>query len=523
VIRSGIPVLARIVVFAVAAVLLGSCGSGAVGNPPVNDPTKITILPDNATLYSGLPTTFSITGGTGAYIVSSSNQAVVPVATTFVGTSLTVIPNPVLTDTLVTLTARDTGTTAPATVTMTVKPGTVSNTITLTPSSSACSPAVCSGGDAVISVVISQGGIPLAARGVRFEVISGDVAFITSPAGQPETLALKVETATDETGTARARLRAGAAATNQTAIVQVTDLGSGAYQRTTVIVALATPTQAAFFTIPTSITFTGPNNQTCASSGSVASEIFVFGGSPPYTISNSASGAFSTNTNVIGSSGGSVRVTPTGVCADNAVIGFTDRAGRTITVTLSNQLGTVAPPTPAMVVSPSSVTLNSCAATGNVNVGGGSGHYVASSGSSNVVATVSSTSPAVLTVSRANNTGPTASPVVVTVSDGVTSQTVNVNLTGNASGSCPTPMTASPAGVTFTGCDVPKNVTLSGGSGTYTASSSSPSVTTSVVGTTLTLTRANPSAAGSATITFRDASDPAAQGTVPVTLSGTCP
>ena len=64
----------RILFAFLAAVLAGSCGSGAV-SPQVNDPTLITIMPNTATLYSGLPTQFAITGGTGQYIVTSSNQA----------------------------------------------------------------------------------------------------------------------------------------------------------------------------------------------------------------------------------------------------------------------------------------------------------------------------------------------------------------------------------------------------------------------------------------------------------------
>src|SRR5262249_20493894 len=161
--------------------------SGGVGTPPVNDPTTIRILPATAVMYSGLPTTFSITGGTGAYIVTSSNQAVLQIAGSVIGSSITLVPNPVTVDTEVTLTAPDTGTASPATSIVTVKPGTVNNSITITPSSSACSPAICSGGDALVVATISQGGIPLPARGVRFDVVSGDFRFITSPAGSPET------------------------------------------------------------------------------------------------------------------------------------------------------------------------------------------------------------------------------------------------------------------------------------------------------------------------------------------------
>jgi hypothetical protein len=60
----------------------------------VNDPTRITILPATATLFAGTPTTFTISGGTGSYIVSSSNQAVVPISGAIAGGSLVVTPTP---------------------------------------------------------------------------------------------------------------------------------------------------------------------------------------------------------------------------------------------------------------------------------------------------------------------------------------------------------------------------------------------------------------------------------------------
>ncbi|HST00241.1 MAG TPA: hypothetical protein VLJ84_01135, partial [Usitatibacter sp.] len=65
---------------------LSSCGSGAVsGTPAANDPTRITILPATATTFSGLPTTFVISGGTGSYIVASSNQSIIPVSGGIIG------------------------------------------------------------------------------------------------------------------------------------------------------------------------------------------------------------------------------------------------------------------------------------------------------------------------------------------------------------------------------------------------------------------------------------------------------
>jgi hypothetical protein len=431
----GFEFIARAFLAVTAALLVASCGSGAVGSV-VTDPSRITIQPgadgSPTILYSGLPTTFTITGGTGTYIVSSNNQAVVQVSGPIVGNTLTVVPNPVVIETPLILTVRDTGTTLPTSASLIVRPGTVSNSITIAPGSSACAPGICSGGDAVITATISQGGIPLPARGVRFDVISGDVRFITSAAGLPETVALSVTTVTDEAGAARARLRALDTAANQTAIIQITDLGSGAYQRTTVIVVRATADQVGFFTVPTSVTFTGPNNQTCASGG-ISSEIFIFGGTPPYTISNSAPSAFLTNTTVVSFTGGSFRVTPSGICG-NATIAITDSAARTTTVTVANELGSRDPPPAPLNVVPSNLSLTSCTASSSaVIVGGQTTSYVAASSSNFVLATVTG---GLLKVSRAPGPGPAPSTVTITVSDGQSTVTVPVTLSGTALGNC---------------------------------------------------------------------------------------
>jgi hypothetical protein len=104
----------------------------------------------------------------------------VQVSGNLVGNTLTVVPNPVVTETTLTLTARDTGTNTTGRSHLDRTAGTVSNMITIAPGSSACSPAVCSGGDAAVTATISQGGIPLPAPGVRFEVIF-QAMFASSP------------------------------------------------------------------------------------------------------------------------------------------------------------------------------------------------------------------------------------------------------------------------------------------------------------------------------------------------------
>ncbi|MEP7069239.1 MAG: hypothetical protein ABI789_08365 [Usitatibacter sp.] len=471
--------------FSIAA--LTSCGSGAVsGSAPVNDPARITILPAIATAFSGLPTTFVISGGTGSYIVSSSNQSIVQVSGSLNGNTLTIIPNPVIADTLVTLTVRDTGTTPTVSASVTVRPGTVSNDITITPSSTqgtGCAPAICSGGDAEVSATISQGGVPLAARGVRFDAVSGDFAFVTSVAGATETLAGSIVVVTDETGKARARIRVRADAPNQTALLQVTDLGAGAFQRASFLIAQATGTSPGFFVSPSSATFQGSRADQCATTG-ISATFFVFGGIPPYSVSNTSS-AFFVSPVIVSSSGGSFSVTPNGTCVDAFPIIVRDVSGRTTTVTVSNIRGTQ--PVPALVVGPSTVNLNSCTAVASVTASGGTGNYVASVGSGSVVQVAHTGST--FSFQRTASTA-TPGPITISISDGIDTVPVTVTLSGNGAGVCPTPgFAVSSNSVVLNDCAGAVQVILSGGSGTYNATSDSTRVTATVSGSILSIMR----------------------------------
>ena len=435
--------LARLALGLVLAAALASCGSGAVGpSTQVNDPTRITILPGTVTAFSSLPVTFTITGGTGAYIVASSNQSIVPSPGSIVGGTVTIIPNQVLVDTEVTLTVRDTGTATPQSATLTVKPGTVNNNITITPTVQDCAPALCSGGDATVSTVIAQGGIPLAARGVRFEVVAGDFLFVTfDPNTGFTTLTTSVIVVTDQAGKAIARIRATADAPNQTALLQITDLGSGAFQRTSFVIVQTTAASPGFFATPTSVTFQGRLENECATGGNAT--FYIFGGSPPYTISNTSPGTFQVSRDFVSFSGGNFQVILNGsgtcIAEPGAPVIIRDTTGRTVTVTVANIPGTQTPP--AITVAPEEVTLTSCAGIASVTVAGGrSNRYFVSTGSDLIAASVSGN-----TVSISRNGAPsrdasvlTPPPsVIVGVSDGLTVANVKVNLTGAAAGICP--------------------------------------------------------------------------------------
>lgn len=502
--------LARLALALLAAAGLASCGSGAVSGPPVTvTPGPITILPATATLYSSLPTTFVVSGGNGNYIVTSSDQSAVPPIATFTGSTFIVIPNAVAADTPVTLTVRDTGTTTPITAALIVKPRTVSNVVTITPSPSqpaVCGTALCSGGDAEVKATLAQNGVPITGHEVRFEVISGSFRIITSAPGTTETTSLSGTTFTDASGTARMRIRASVDAAPQTALIQITDVSSGAFQRTSFVIAQATGSSAGFFATPSSVTFIGPTTTQCASGGSA--DFFIFGGTPPYSILNTDPQDFSVSPMVVSSSGGKFTGSVVGGCVlePGSPIVIRDAQGRTVTVTVANKTGTAAPP--PLKVSPDAVTLSDCTSSASVTAVGGTGGYSATAGSGSIFVTQFGST---FTIQRVDQTPATTSPVSVGISDGVTTVNVTVNLDGAGAGACPAPAFAvSPTSVNLTNCTTPQNVSLSGGSGTYSLLTiSNISVSASVSGSILSIVRSSPSPAfvpQPATVTVSDGS-----------------
>jgi hypothetical protein len=418
--------LALVVLFVLA---LGGCGSGAVGGgesatPPVVGP--LSVLPATATMYSGVPTTFVVSGGTGTYSVISSDQNVIPNQLSLTGGSFAIVANPVGTETPVTLTVRDTAGTQQS-VTLNVKPRTVGSTITITPTSSQsaiCGAAICSGGDAEVAATLSQQGAPLVGRVVLFEAISGDFRFITSPVGAAETLATSMTTVTDSTGTARVRIRILSNAVPQTALLQITDTVSGAFQRASFTIAVANT--AVLSAQPSVITFRGLTSATCARN--ISADVIVVGGRPPYSISNP--GSFGVFPILLQNSGDRFTVTATGQCATGAKIAVVDALGASATVDVSNSEGPGIPQSNPLVVGPNAVSLTqSCSSIASVIVAGGAGSYFAVAGNTYLTVAISGNTAS---VSRANPSptapGPTATTIPVAISDGREVVTVQVSV-----------------------------------------------------------------------------------------------
>jgi hypothetical protein len=423
--------LARLALAGTLVAIVAAC-SGAVSGPaPVNDPTRITILPGTATAFSGVPITFVISGGTGSYIVTSSNQAVIPVAGAITGSSITVVPNTVTADTTVQLTVRDSGTTPTATAAVTVKPITINNTVTVTPSASqasSCGTSVCAGGDAEVKVVLALNGAPLANRQVQFDVVSGDFRIITGSVAGVETLAVSGAAVTDATGTARIRVRVLPNATSQTALLRITDVANGAFLQTSF--GIAPSAAVALSAQPSTLQFTGTDSNSCSSG--VSADVIVSGGRPPYSISSPS--AFTVSPQILGSSGDRFTVTSTGQCSSSTNIAVVDSAATSVTVAASNVVGP-AQTTPPFVVSPDDVTLTSCNDVASVAIAGGrgSGFYFGASGSNTLLVQTSGNTG---TIRRQSGNPTPVTTINVSFSDGRDVAPVTVHLSGTAAGQC---------------------------------------------------------------------------------------
>jgi hypothetical protein len=490
--------MASIGLFSVLGGLLASCGGGGVAAPD-SVGGALAVLPATSDLYEGQPITFTISGGKKPYRVFSTNQTLAPLNATVDGNTFTVTAKSTAVDTDVTITVQDS---TPTTVTVTghVRAAVLNNSVTITPTASGqtCGSSICSGGDGVISTTIIANGAPQKNRNVRFDVYQGDYSFVT-----PGTNALvtTLTTNTDEQGVARVIIRAKNAAPSQTAIVQITDVVSAAFKRHTFTIAQQTSNTAITIT-PSTVTWVGAYTNACVTGG--LSTHYIFGGTPPYTISSTDNVGLTFAPSTVNVEGGAVTVATTGLVCTIGSAGATlivrDATGRNASFTIVNNTGSGTPPSPgAAVTLPAPTVAN--VALGGLDCGISASTFVSQTiptgytGTTPTLTAISAEptrvgvviSGGVLTVTRVG-TGPGGlGSVLVRVSNGTTATTdVTVSLNGSTPWACSVgtgstnPVTTSVGtGVSVTSGTAPGDraaVIISGGTPPYTVASSASTI-----------------------------------------------
>lgn len=391
---------------------LSACGggSGAVNNPnPPTDPpiTQLFVLPAGITVaYSGTPATLQIVGGLPPYRATSNNPGVLPVPLNVSGDTLVLVANPIAT-----------GTSVPVDVTITDQSGQFAvgnlevrsaplfeNGLTVTPSSSNCGPNVCDGETADVRVVATGvSGAPLPGRSIRFDVVFGPYGILTSNPAAP--IAATLTVITDALGAAAVQIQANANATTQQAQIRATDLGTGQQQVGNFVVQRTTSTDNLSVT-PSNAVVTTFYSDSCSSGFNI--DYYIFGGTPPYTVSPSFPQAIGIAPTVVAASGGFFRATTNGFCVNPLTFSIVDAAGKITTATLVNQPGTEDPPAPPTPTPPSALLVTPTSLVRGPGAGSCTGQtflFVVTGGTRNY--NVSSSTPPAAVSQQPNGSGQT--------------------------------------------------------------------------------------------------------------------
>lgn len=430
----------------IAAAFVASCGGGGAATNTEGG-ANFSILPATGSIYAGVPTTFTIVGGRAPYTVASSEPALLPVPTTVDGNSFTVVAaNPGVVDP-----NTDPNIVPSRTVTLQVRESgfglltlgsykVIQNFLTgygvnFTPIACAGIPppagtatsglSVPAGCEIGVQFNATTNGNRFGARQFRLDVIRGPFFWIDAVTGLTGN---SIIVTSDHTGRVSAVMRTTSGVPTQIAVLRITELTTEVFTDTVFTISGSAST-ATLTVIPSSLTFTGPDNVTC---GTGEADVFVFDGTPPYN-------AGSSNPNVVvipiaASSNPGVfrlRAVNSNVCLTNATVVFTDRFGARATATVTTAVGATAPPappTPPVTVTPNTMTLG-CGQSGSAVVTGGKPPYSASSSTPGVTAVVAGST---LTINRAavGSTGASTATTTATVNvtDGTTIAAVTVTV-----------------------------------------------------------------------------------------------
>jgi hypothetical protein len=367
------PAFALIGVLGLATLAGCGGGSGAPNNPYVPPPPvtpPLTILPGSISVYSGTPSTLTISGGIAPYRAFSSDASVLPLPTNVSGDTIVLSPNNVTATTGVNVTVQDAVGTVSSGTTVTVNPAPLlPSLITVTanpnPACDGTAGNLCSGGTGTASVkVTGAGGIGLAGRQVRFDVVQGSFSIVSTNPAQPQVSTLTV--ATDVNGNAVVVLSVPPDTPTQTGIIRATDVTTGNQVTGDFKILQVTTGGAVLSVLPLgNTTITGPDNLHCSSGVTVTN--YIFGGTPPYQVAVNFPQTVTLSGVPVMTNGGAFNTTTNGACFINLTYVITDATGRTIPggsyPTVTNQLGTSAPPAPpptTLVATPAAISKANC-------------------------------------------------------------------------------------------------------------------------------------------------------------------
>jgi hypothetical protein len=417
---------------AVAGVLsLAACGGGSGSpasiNQPGPTPPVITVQPGGITIFPGAPATLTITSGTAPFNVFSDTPSILPIAQSVTGNTIVLLANQVAADTTVNLTVTD-ASGQNVRVPVAVKPAPLFNTLTFAPSGNDCGADLCSAQTGTARVTaLAPGGAPLVGRQIRFDVVYGPIGFLTGNPAQPQ--AQTFTSTTDNAGVAQVVVQAVANSTTQPAQLRATDVTTGNSQISNFTVVNNTnATQSPMVVVPSNANITGPDTLTC-SKGFVV-DYYIYGGTPPYTVQSTFPQAITLVNNTVGQSGGFFSAVTNGACVNPLVFTISDAAGKQTTATLTNVLGTTAPPAPKppATLNIAGAASTSCAAgnkTFQFVVTGGTAPYNVTTSPQFVVAPGGNANTFLVTIP-----GGTLGTIAVTALDsGTPSQTVTANIT----------------------------------------------------------------------------------------------
>jgi hypothetical protein len=498
---------------AVAGTLgLSACGggSGAPNNPFLG---PLTVLPNAVVAYSGVPTTLTISGGTGPYKAFSSNSAVLPVPQTVPGTTVLLLANNVNVDTDVTINIQETGTVQPVgvqvPVTVTVRAAPLLNSLTITPNLADCGTgAICSGQNGTASVtVLGPQGASLAGRAVRFDVLGTAYAIATNNPAQPFVSSLVV--VSDANGVASVIIKANVSAATQFVQMRATDLTSGQQLTGNFIIQQITDGSKILTVVPDNAKITGAFKGQCSTG--FATDYYIYGGTPPYRVTSTFPNSITLLSSTVNTNGGFFRAVTNGSCVDPLTFSILDATGRQTTTKLSNVEGTEDAPkveTVAVTVEPKTVKDAACSnKTFNfVIVGGLPPYNVRPTAGTALPQTVATNGGSTSISGLATGSGSTS---IVFLDSSVPQKTTTATITCDPA--TVTELSASPGSYTSTACTgTPFSFAVFGGTPPYNVTTTLGTATPTVVPTSggiTTITGLN-TGSGVTSVVFLDSSSP---------------